>query len=157
MIWERFWRGPLREEEHEPAASPAAVIEEEIGEEEEELDELTEMLAVHSIVSEERHDEIITGVDSCRENLATITTQLQTLGAENPSILLLLERVSAMEGKLEAITAQLQALAVSSNPQPSPSENPQPRPPESAAVLPAVEPEEAAPPAPSRKRKFRRI
>jgi hypothetical protein len=147
--------------------SPAEeLISEELEIEAEEIDDLSEQLAVHSLMSEERHTEIISGVTTCQENLAQIAQQVQQISsqtaaaAESPSLTLILERLGEIQSRLSTLQKKVdglnpsQTVPASLTLQPSQSETP----PEGAAVLPVAEPAAAPAPEPAPKRRvFRRI
>jgi hypothetical protein len=145
-----------------PEPVPAAEIEDELEVVDEGIDEVSEMLAVHSIVSEERHGEIIEGVEQCRESLQAIESQLQQSPA-SPSMELLLERTAQIAERLTNLETEVRSLrqsptsAPSSSPQLPPSELPNP---EDAGVLPVQRPTEVEPrnrPPLRKKNRFRLI
>lgn len=129
----------------------------------EEVDEVAEALAVQSIENEERHEEIISGVQECQGRLETIQN-LST--AENPQIAQIQREQAEIRSRLDQIWEALQSLR---NPPPAPSPSPSPNPPPSnpepspsepppsgpGEGPPALEP--PAPPPPPKKRKLRRI
>lgn len=155
-------------EEIVPPVVPAEPVVSALDDVDDEIDDLSEMLALHSIVSEERHQEICEGVDLCRESLGQLQTQVQQLGAESPTLALILERISETAARLTTLEAEVRELR-SQSPAPSPSQTPGPsltqqpstlgspssQSPESAAVLPVQEPQ--APAVRPKARRFRVI
>lgn len=160
MIWRRMFMGPLLDEAAVPLGGGDAAAEDVIDEIDNGIDDLEEMLAVHSIVSEERHEEILGGVAECRESLTVIQNQLQSPTNQSPSMELLLERTQAIMERLTALETEIRSLRPSPNP--APSSNPEqppsePQSPEDAAALPAAKPEEEAVRPPSKRKRFRLI
>jgi hypothetical protein len=134
--------------------SEAAVIEDEVSIVEDEVDELQEALAVHSIMSEERHKEIIEGVQSCRESLEQIQNRLPETPGESPVLNRILEELTLIQTRLTTIETEaresrnrLAPNTPESIPQPSPSPN-SPNPQNESVVDPARE----TPAIPKRKR-----
>jgi chromosome segregation ATPase len=92
--------------EPEPVApQPEA---EELTETVEEVDELLETLAAESIVSEERHDEVMQEVLACRNQMETLAQQQQT---ENPMLAQIQAQITELHSRMEAIFSELQSLS----------------------------------------------
>jgi len=66
----------------------------------EEIDEITEQLVAHSIMSEERHEEIIEKVDEC---LSRLESSSATAGAENPMLAQLLNQLIEIRAEVTAL------------------------------------------------------
>lgn len=119
---------------HDPPASVvAAAIEEEaesIEEQVEDVDELAEQLAVHQIISEERHQEILEEVGRCEEGLERIRSQQQSMTqTESPAAQATLTELTLLRERMDRIEATLNQLAASQGHQPStqtPSQSNQP-------------------------------
>lgn len=65
----------------------------------EEIDELSEQLAVHSIISEERHDEILERVDQCRTELERLSANGLTT-AESPMLIQMVTQLAEIRAEL---------------------------------------------------------
>jgi len=121
-----------------PAIEAVAAEIEEALELNEDVDEVSEQLAVHQIISEERHDEIIEGVNICQERLEALSTRLQTLEqnqsgvqqTDSPVLSQILQQVTEIRTRQETLEQNLRSLLDSkpSNPQQSPSVVPNPEP-----------------------------
>lgn len=80
------------------------VVEESPQEIEDDIDELAEALAVHSIISEERHDEILTEVAACQTRLE----QLSTVGtAESPLLTQIIAELATIRGELQSLKSSM--------------------------------------------------
>lgn len=77
----------------------------------EDIDELSEQLAVHSIISEERHDEILARVDECNQTIQTLSSQV-TQG-ESPILTQLLNQMIETRAELATLRSSLIALTES--------------------------------------------
>lgn len=127
-----------------PAPAVAPPVEEEaeaIEEQAEDVDELAEQLAVHQIISEERHEEILSEVNQCREELGRLRDQQQsTMQTESPAAQATLTELTLLRERMDRIEASLTALLASQGHQPSipiPSLSAQPETPPSPASLEA--------------------
>jgi archaellum component FlaC len=119
------------------------------------VDELSEQLAAHSIMSEERHDEILERVDQCQSRLEQLSTELQKLRTSETAESPVLSQIQAALESLRTEVASLKSsmdMRLSSPIQPVseiPVEEPEP-----VALIEEPRPEE--PPAPKPKR-FRKL
>jgi hypothetical protein len=137
-----------------PASAPtpplAPVIEEvELEEEAENIDELAEQLAVHQIISEERHQEILEEVAQCRDGLRELRERNQ-IPTESPAYQAMLTQMTLLLERLDRMAAA------------SPPQSPE-RPPSNRTPLPS-NPQESnqsvsvvAPEAPMPTRKRRQV
>jgi hypothetical protein len=126
-------------------------IVEDIEEATDDIDELSEALAVHSIISEERHDEILERVDECRTQLATLSS---VPTAENPILTQLLNQMIELRTELATLKSSME---LRSNPAPTQNESETPTPvenPEETRTEPSPK-EEAENPVPEVKKKNR--
>jgi hypothetical protein len=122
---------------------------------------VAEELAVHSVISEERHDEILEETDNVCKRLDQLSAEMKTRD-ENLNQALVAE-VTAIAVKLEAMKVELQNLKQSQATPPSLPSNgltPEPIPlPSGAGVLPEprieVVPDLPPSPAPAEKRRRR--
>jgi hypothetical protein len=143
---------PLTPEE---LARVEAGCEEEVEQIGDDVDEVAEALAVHSIVSEERHDEILVRVESCQLQLEALSSRMEALSPsmENPILARLLETVSELKGQIESLRSSVDSKLITPppiqresippiNPSSEEGENPEAR----------TESPEAEPPAPKKKR-----
>ena len=83
-----------------------AGCEEEVEQIGDDVDEVAEALAVHSIISEERHDEILERVEICQSRLEVLSTQVQAISpssAENPTLARILEQLGELKGRVESL------------------------------------------------------
>lgn len=116
-----------------PAPVPAVAVEAEVEDAEEQaedIDELAEQLAVHQIISEERHQEILEEVGRCEEGLERIRNQQQSMNqTESPAAQATLTELTLLRERMDRIEATLTQLAASrglppSTPTPSPLNQP---------------------------------
>ena len=104
-------------------------IVEDIEEATEDIDELSEQLAVHSIISEERHDEILARVDECNQTIQTLSSQV-TQG-ESPILTQLLNQMIELRTELATLKENTKSLMDSRSNQdrtPNPSSEVTPEP-----------------------------
>jgi hypothetical protein len=122
------------------------------GVEEEEIDLVAEMIAQESIVSEERMDELMEGMEACRsrlEELSTLKTSLEAIAAENPMLTQIQRQLAEVQTQLAELKASMGSPPLIRTP---PDENETTRPNES------TEPENPpTPPAPPKRRRFARL
>lgn len=92
-----------------------------IEEVEEEIDELSEQVALDSILSEERHDEVMEGLEECRQRLERLTTE-----GQNPQLEAIQAELREMRQMLHEVRTELQTYSSTrpSNPTFSSSPNP---------------------------------
>jgi DNA repair exonuclease SbcCD ATPase subunit len=93
-----------------PLEPPPAVAEEVIAAEEEteEIDELSEQLAVHSIMSEERHDQIIGEVRECQTRLEALSSRLEAnQNPDSPALHQILQQVSELRAEMATLKSSL--------------------------------------------------
>jgi len=115
----------------EPLEAEAILEEaEEIEEVAEDIDELSEQLAVHAIISEERHEEILGEVAECRSQMESLLSRMEqqapATAAESPVLAQVSEQMTSLLSRMEALEAKLAALSKDSlNPTPSPSVTPE--------------------------------
>jgi hypothetical protein len=83
------------------ADPPEEAIIEDIEEAVDDIDELSEQLAVHSIISEERHDEILARVDECNQTIQILSSQANQ--AENPILTQLLNQMIELRTELASL------------------------------------------------------
>ena len=100
----------------------------------EDIDELSEQLAVHSIISEERHDEILARVDECNQTIQTLSSQV-TQG-ESPILTQLLNQMIELRTELSVMKSSMDS-RLNQVRSPNPSETPEP---ETALVENPAEP-----------------
>ena len=81
-----------------------------------EVDEVAEALAAHDIISEERHEQIITEVTECRNRLEVLSTQER---AESPLLSRIQAEVMRLNLALTEILSSLTDLKTQSNRTPS--------------------------------------
>lgn len=116
------------------------VIDELIDETDEDINELQEALAVHSIMSEQRHEEILEGIEECQTRLETLSATAQT--AESPILTQVLNQLVELRAEIATIRASMDSLSE----RPIPTESHQLIPEnENAADQPAVVIESAEP------------
>lgn len=99
---------------------PAApVVEDAIDEAAASLESIQEFIEGEAVLSTERAEELLREVRECRTNLQTLST---SVGAENPSIAMVLTQLGELRASIEAIRAEL-------------SKASQPPPPEAVAAV----------------------
>jgi hypothetical protein len=149
MIYEKSWmeRPAMPEEletgppvgeppEHVHSESPAIEeIVEDISDTEDDIDELAEALAVHSIISEERHDEILERVDECRNRLEVLLPMTQ---AENPLLSQILSEMTAIRAELMSLKSSMGTRPNHPPPNESPSEEQRAENPEEPNQAPSI-------------------
>ena len=81
-------------------APPIEAVEEEV----EEIDEIAEQLAVLGIVTEERHTEILQEVQSCRNQLESLS---RTEQPENPMLTQIAESLIQLRAELESLKSSM--------------------------------------------------
>jgi hypothetical protein len=113
---------------------------------EDDIDELAEALAVHSIISEERHDEILERVDECRMQLESLST---TGTAESPLLTQIMSQLVEIRAELMNLKSSMDSRP--NRPQEQPSESPTEEPVSEEGVLPEAE---TTPPKPQRRNRF---
>lgn len=85
-----------------------------------EIDEVAEQLAAHSILSDARHEEILEGIDECRTKLLTIAEQAQT--AESPLLTQLTAQIAEINAQVLSLKQSMDTML--SRPQPNVSQIP---------------------------------
>lgn len=100
------------EESPAPAAEELEAATEELSDD---IDDLSEQVALDSILDEERHDEIVEVLTECRERLDQLTTQSQT--GESPALHRIAEDLTEVRREL----AELRHSLTNSQPTPKPS------------------------------------
>lgn len=116
------------------------VVESQLENVNDDVDEIAESVAVLSIVTEERHAEILEEINQCRnqlENLSTICQAQST--AENPLLAQMMAEIQRLAAQLESLKSSMDSMQ--SSPRLSPSIEPEPAP---AVEVPAVIVEESA-------------
>lgn len=94
----------------EPPSSTDDVLDE-LEDTSDEIDELTETLIAHSILSEERHAEILQRIETCQIQLMELRANTQA--AEIPALTQLLSEMGQIQGQLTALQTQAQETQVS--------------------------------------------
>jgi hypothetical protein len=124
------------------------IVEESPEEIEDDIDELAEALAVHSIISEQRHEQILEEVAACQTQLETLSTSPQT---ENPLLTQITTQLAEIRAELLILKSSMATM--SNRPPRSESEiqSPEEPNPERLTEEPSVENE---PPKPARKNRF---
>lgn len=85
-----------------------------------EIDEVSEALAVHGIISEKRHEQILEEVDECKTRLDQLLTKEPT--AESPTLTMILERLIQIQTELAVLKESVKATSDSSPSNTPPSE-----------------------------------
>ena len=115
--------GAASDEALNPDPPDADDIVDDIEEATEDIDELSEQLAVHSIISEERHDEILARVDECNQTIQTLSSQV-TQG-ESPILTQLLNQMIELRTELSVLKSSMDS-RLNRDRTPNPSETSEP-------------------------------
>ena len=94
-----------------------APVEEAIDEVTDEIDEVTEILEAHQIMSENRHEEILERIDGCQTQLENLS---KTEAAENPLLTQLLSQMTELRTQLESLRSSLDTKSKDQTPNQSP-------------------------------------
>lgn len=132
----------------------------------EEIDEVSEALAVMGIISEERHNQLLEEVNQCRDLVVSLSTKVQT--EESPTLTMILERLMQIQIELADLKKSMKPSSDSNPSNTLPSESaiviappPEviPNPDEPKAEESMVEPSgvDAEPPKPEAKKKKYRV
>lgn len=120
-----------------------------------EIGAVEEQIALLAVIAEENHDELVGEIQECRENLASLTAQVQTLTAsESPSSSLILQQLTALQAQVTQLQGQLQRnqpIPSSTDSSLPPSQSPETRP-----SLEGEDPENRSS-EPERRRRVRRV
>jgi hypothetical protein len=120
-----------------------------------EIDEISEQLAVAQIISDERHTEFLEKVDTCLNRLESLSTTQST--AENPLLTQILAELATTRGELANLKSSMDTLQTRPTPLNSPTPEPEnPEEPEPDALIeePARDELENSPEPKPRKNRF---
>jgi hypothetical protein len=157
MAYRQTEEGWMPEETEREILTEEQAIEQELEaierEEEEEIEEIltvSEELALHSIISEERHEEILEEVEQCRTQLESLSMgESPTLAAIQTQLTAIHAELMNQRAELEAMRTRHQSASTPSSPRAEELINAAS---EQAPAVPEVPEQQATPPPPARKR-----